>query len=318
MSGFTSTTLLSLVVAAIRKIDPVLAGGHLQPDPMHAGVSPDADKTSLLAAFAARHGHAALLQIGQHLDLAEESPVLAVLTKSPDPAVLAAKWMRLERYFHSSHRTRIDTAWHNRWTCRRTSLRAPADAAENILIAGVQFGLLERIGVRDCRLVIDQAVVARRDFDTFKLQSNAAEYALFWSADQACHPPARSQTSTVNDQLAGLLSGDIGRSWKLKDAARALAFSDRSLQRKLGASGRSFSSVLRRARMREATYLLTETQTPLAEIGYCCGYADQAHFHRDFRRVTNMTPRAFRDVSGPSGLDLHASHLTFRRNEAES
>ncbi|QIZ79808.1 helix-turn-helix transcriptional regulator [Thalassovita gelatinovora] len=101
----------------------------------------------------------------------------------------------------------------------------------------------------------------------------------------------------VNDRLTDLLASDIGRSWKLCDAARDLAFSERSLQRRLSGEGRSFSSILRRARMRAATDLLTRSSAPLAEIGYCCGYADQAHFQRDFLRVTNMTPRVFRGIS---------------------
>jgi AraC-like DNA-binding protein len=99
------------------------------------------------------------------------------------------------------------------------------------------------------------------------------------------------------DRLAGILAGDVGRSWKIGDAASQMAISTRSLQRHLAADGRSFSTALRRARMSQATKLLTGTKTPLAEIGYCCGYADQAHFQRDFRRVTNMTPKRFRQAS---------------------
>jgi len=62
------------------------------------------------------------------------------------------------------------------------------------------------------------------------------------------------------------------------------------------AQGRTFSTVLRRARMRQATQLLTRSNVPLSEIGYCCGYADQAHFQRDFLRATNITPRVFRQM----------------------
>ena len=35
----------------------------------------------------------------------------------------------------------------------------------------------------------------------------------------------------------------------------------------------------------------------LAEIGYCCGYADQPHFQRDFRRALNMSPGEYRRVA---------------------
>jgi AraC-like DNA-binding protein len=34
----------------------------------------------------------------------------------------------------------------------------------------------------------------------------------------------------------------------------------------------------------------------IADIGYWCGYADQAHFQRDFRRAVNMTPGRYREA----------------------
>lgn len=301
MSGFTSTTLLGLVVGAIGRIDPDLGGATLRPDPMQAGVVSDKDKLTLLSAFADRHGPSAVLRIGQYLDLAEESPVMAVLVRSNVPMVLAEKWMRLERYYHSSHRTRIDTGTPHRWQCRRESKSDPASAAENLLIAGVLFGLLDRIGAKDCRLSLGSVELDPGEIADAKFDCDGQHFSIRWSSDPAARAEDSSDTGDVNDRLADLLAGDIGRNWRLGDAARALALSDRSLQRRLGEVGRSFSSVLRRARMREATYLLTETSTPLAEIGYCCGYADQAHFQRDFRRVTNMTPRSFRDVAQQSG-----------------
>ncbi|MEM9241875.1 MAG: helix-turn-helix transcriptional regulator [Pseudomonadota bacterium] len=297
MPGFTSTTLVSLVVAAIGRIDPNLGSGIARPDPMMTGVTPDTERTSLLANFVAKHGTTSVLHIGQHLDLAEEAPVLSVLAMSPDPSLLADKWMRLERYHHSSHRTVIDPSRQHMWTCTRRGTAAPAGLAENLLIAGVLFGLLERLGAEDCRLRVEGQTVSAESFGNLELRGACAEFALLWSADQASDHTHGPVTGNIADTLADLLARDIGRSWRLKDAAKELAFSERSLQRHLGRSGRNFSSVLRRARMREATQLLAKTDTSLAEIGYCCGYADQAHFQRDFQRVANMTPRTFRDVS---------------------
>ena len=220
-----------------------------------------------------------------------------MLAMSPDPSLLADKWMRLERYHHSSHRTVIDPSRQHMWTCTRRGTAAPAGLAENLLIAGVLFGLLERLGAEDCRLRVEGQTVSAESFGNLELRGACAEFALLWSADQASDHTHGPVTGNIADTLADLLARDIGRCWRLKDAAMELAVSERSLQRHLGRSGRNFSSVLRRARMREATQLLAKTDTSLAEIGYCCGYADQAHFQRDFQRVANMTPRTFRDVS---------------------
>jgi AraC-like DNA-binding protein len=59
----------------------------------------------------------------------------------------------------------------------------------------------------------------------------------------------------------------------------------------------TFSTALRTARIDEAARLLREEAASLAEIGYCCGYADQPHFQRDFRRALNMSPGDYRRVS---------------------
>lgn len=49
-----------------------------------------------------------------------------------------------------------------------------------------------------------------------------------------------------------------------------------------------------RLRARTAATLLRNPETPLAEIGFACGFADQSHFTRSFRRITGHTPHAFR------------------------
>ncbi|MES2941844.1 MAG: AraC family transcriptional regulator, partial [Pseudomonadota bacterium] len=43
-------------------------------------------------------------------------------------------------------------------------------------------------------------------------------------------------------------------------------------------------------RMERARQLLSETSTPLAEIAFLCGFADQSHFTRAFVRATGATP----------------------------
>ena len=45
---------------------------------------------------------------------------------------------------------------------------------------------------------------------------------------------------------------------------------------------------------------------PLAEVGFLCGYADQAHFTREFRRRVGLPPERYRRAfaSGPSETRL--------------
>lgn len=49
-----------------------------------------------------------------------------------------------------------------------------------------------------------------------------------------------------------------------------------------------------RCRVDRARRLLAETATPIAEIAFECGFADQVHLTRSFRRIVGTTPAAFR------------------------
>ncbi|MEM7010569.1 MAG: AraC family transcriptional regulator [Verrucomicrobiota bacterium] len=64
-----------------------------------------------------------------------------------------------------------------------------------------------------------------------------------------------------------------------------------------------FRSVLRMSptdyvlsrRIQEAQKQLTESSEPIAEIGIDVGFVDQSHFTKRFRKVTGMTPLAYRN-----------------------
>jgi AraC-like DNA-binding protein len=51
--------------------------------------------------------------------------------------------------------------------------------------------------------------------------------------------------------------------------------------------------------LQEAAERLRSHVTTLAEVAAVLGYADQAHFSRDFARVTAMTPREFAALYSP-------------------
>lgn len=303
MDSFTNSGLVRLLMRRIRAVDAALLDGIARPDPMTRGITGDADKRALVERVMRARGPGLLLSVGRALDGVDETPVTTVLTGSPSPWVLAEKWMRLERYNHATHRTDIASVGHGVWQCRRHSTGVRPSAGENALIAGALIGLLDRIGASDLHLVAGGKArpLSALHSVTLDPDEELQSFTITWRpAMRATGSGVIMQSDAVPlpDRLTDLLAGDIGRSWKLTDAARLMACSDRSLQRHLRRAGHSFSGTLRRARMREATRLLTGTDVSLAEIGYCCGYADQAHFQRDFRRVANVTPRRFRQIAG--------------------
>jgi AraC family transcriptional regulator len=60
------------------------------------------------------------------------------------------------------------------------------------------------------------------------------------------------------------------------------------------ATGTSPYRYLMQQRIAQATRLLTNTQTPIAEVALACGFSHQEHLTRLFHRETGTTPAAYR------------------------
>jgi transcriptional regulator GlxA family with amidase domain len=52
---------------------------------------------------------------------------------------------------------------------------------------------------------------------------------------------------------------------------------------------------LRKLRLRIASRALMSTDESLSDIAMNCGFADQSHFSREFRRQFGRTPREYRE-----------------------
>jgi AraC-like DNA-binding protein len=80
--------------------------------------------------------------------------------------------------------------------------------------------------------------------------------------------------------------------------ARALGLSRRTLQRRISASGLTFSKLSDQVRYELSCSLLVEqTDMGVTEIGYELGYRDPGSFTRAFRRFAGITPRHYRRLN---------------------
>ena len=74
-----------------------------------------------------------------------------------------------------------------------------------------------------------------------------------------------------------------------------------------------------RRRMDEARALLAAGPAPIAEIAQLVGFLTPSHFTTTFRRVTGMTPTAYRSGAGAAGVGSASVAATaeklFRREE---
>jgi AraC-like DNA-binding protein len=87
-----------------------------------------------------------------------------------------------------------------------------------------------------------------------------------------------------------MLAGDCSRA----EVARRLDMHERTLGRRLQASGTTFQALLDETRAEMARQLLQDTRSSIARIAHSLGYRDPTIFTRAFRRWTGSTPRAFR------------------------
>jgi len=276
---------------------------------------PLARKRALAEGLLQAHGPLALLRIGEAAPALAAEPPLQALVLARDPADLLQRWQRLERFVHSRHRVQVLDAAPGRLLLRHVSLRAaePPTLAEDCLVFGLLIALAQALGSAGL-----EAVVMNTDHQPGRWRCRdgrwthagplhqAATWALRWQSTAHAPPPPRPTATTEAADLPGsaraTLQADPGRHWTVPALAKDLQLSPRTLQRRLAEAGSRFGRLLAEARAAAAAQLLTGSPASPAEIGYACGFADQAHFTREFKRRTALTPALYRaEFSQPPG-----------------
>ncbi|MEP4039092.1 AraC family transcriptional regulator [Pseudophaeobacter sp.] len=318
---FAKASLIDLVAIYLGQTHPgLLPEGLSGVDTLRQAHIPAEFKRDLLQTVRRECGQEALLSIGQGIRHVTYDPIWHNALHSENPAVLFDKWRRFEVFSHSKNRLEIDLNDGNTARFKRYSTGdGIPTAAENLLICGLIIGLLEGIGCRglSCEMAAQGGRVLRiRDKRCFWLPDDPAslvtgEWTIGWRAhadpegmgttDEALLlldlPPIGDQSlAALVKKVTDLLMRDVARQWKTGDLASALGLSSRTLQRRLGETGLSFSHLVRLVRISKACRLLQSGDTPLTVIGFCAGFSDSAHFSRDFRASVGLTPSEFRAI----------------------
>ncbi len=311
MSDITSAILYTLVARELAR-QGLLPSAAPGPVPT-SGTVASAEKSSLLDAVHAAHGALPILRIGQGIRDAGPEPTLLALLMARGPHDLLSRWQRLERYVHSHHRVLRRGGGDGELLLEHVSIRdgEVPSAPEDLLILGLLIALFAATGATGL---------------TAHLVEDAAEIPV-WSGDDAIDPgPAPRRTGlwrirwtgpvgdrsgaagqagplpfavaedarALVDRIMALILADCSRSWSLQEVARHVGHSTRSLQRRLGEADTTFAAVVRTAQVRKATELLLAGDLSVAEVGLLCGFSDQAHFTREFKRRTNIPPGRYR------------------------
>lgn len=138
----------------------------------------------------------------------------------------------------------------------------------------------------------NQAVFDYAVLDTRIAQSNSQLHAILNSHLRGLDASGKLDYATEVQQI--ILHAMKGGECTLPRVAQMLGTSQRTLQRRLSAEGRSFRDELETVRARVAMRYLEETAIPLTSLSMTLGYSDLAAFSHAFRRMTGVSPSAWR------------------------
>jgi AraC-like DNA-binding protein/predicted small lipoprotein YifL len=302
MNDFASASMLRLLLRAMA------AHGLTPPLPLpDAARVPLPHKQQVVAGIVRAGGLPLLLALAQQVQHIDGEPLHQALVGARDPHDFLARWQRLERYVHASHRVLPRQCGTRSLLLEHVSRdAAPPMAAESVAVLGVWIGALRAIGTCGLRVSVAGHLV-HGDGAT---QAWTTSPTPCWQLDWASVADARATNESGPADMpppggplpwpepaAGLarwLARDLAASPRAATAAAALGLPLRTMQRQLTRAGVSYSDVLAEVRVRLAAAWLTRGAPTLAEIGFLCGYADQAHFTREFTRRAGMPPGQYR------------------------
>ncbi|MUV14320.1 AraC family transcriptional regulator [Noviluteimonas gilva] len=108
-----------------------------------------------------------------------------------------------------------------------------------------------------------------------------------------------SLEQAVRMRLRGALADGSASPARL---ARLLGVSERTLQRRLAETDRTYHAIVEDFRREESARLLHDHSLQLIEVATRLGYAEQTSFSRAFRRWTGSSPREWRLAHAAGGL----------------
>lgn len=305
MSDFASAAMVRILSAGMRMAG--LVPPPLPPGDAHVGLQ---DKRALVGAAVAQGGWGVLPQLGLGIEALRGDPVHRALAGAGGPLQLMERWCRLERYIHSRHRITWTPAGAHALDVRHMSLAAskPPLPYEDLVVLGVLAAALREDGVRGVRASV-AGVPAYPHADAQQLGALAeagrtGAWRLEWThapgavgadgAQDAAGAGDATPVPAVVDAVARLVHTDLMCPQPVEAVAQQLGLSGRSLQRALAQHGTSYSALVTQARCRAAASHLVRQQPGVAEIGFLCGFSDQAHFTRVFSRCVGLPPARYR------------------------
>jgi AraC-like DNA-binding protein len=310
MSDFASAAMLRVLHAGMSKLglrSPVKQWLRQATVPLDA-------KQQLVGKVLRERGMSSLLFLGQGIHDLKHDSLMPMLIHPGQPLRILRAWLRLERYLHSKHRIaqtiiNDEVVQHQHFSIKEGS---EPSAAEDLVVLGVLIALLQNAGCNalGAHLMNGVKLWPWQDSPTrFAELQEAVEdnqthdWCIRWhgvaevlTINRPSNKMNDMSSISLSARVRSLASQSLGEPLSLASAAAHLMQSTRSLQRHLQLEGVTYIDLIASARAERASQMLSISNQPaLAEIGFACGYTDQAHFCRDFKRRVGMSPARFRE-----------------------
>jgi AraC-like DNA-binding protein len=130
-------------------------------------------------------------------------------------------------------------------------------------------------------------------YSVLNLPMRASPDQAHKDASESSAPPVPADFLSGISKLTEMLI--ITGRHDIATAAEIIGLNKRALQRRLAECGTSYSAVVAEARVAIAIRWMREGKGSVTEIASNLGYSDPANFSRAFRRITGVSPRAYRN-----------------------
>jgi two-component system response regulator YesN len=135
----------------------------------------------------------------------------------------------------------------------------------------------------------------RKPFDVRQLESTVRAMLEFRRKRKEKEPP---QPVSGMQRALRFIEGNFRSPLKLEQAANEAGMSISCFERHLKLrTGMTFTAYVNGLRIARARELLGMTSTSMLHIALTCGFGNQSHFNRVFKKLTGLTPGEYRKAS---------------------
>lgn len=324
---FASQLMMQILQAGLQGAIPSARVDDAKAYKQNQATIPLQTKRHWVEHVAEKYGYSILLTLGRGASQFTHTPIAMALLSNASPEQVLRRWQRLERYAHSNHYCLIEYNSGSVDEQNQVMIQHQARAdthgsigpslGEDLAVLGVICTLLHLRGAQaiqiycEQQLIYDyQAQVAGVDRNRIALFQHLAKVAsrqwqVRWQTDEshlqtmqqfASHAPAKMLAITWHTKTKRAIKHIGLLDTSIKKVAAYLGVSERSLQRFLEKEDTGFAKLVQQVRVEVASKLLLSNRQTLAEIGFTCGYSDQAHFTRQFKQLNGMAPKAYGEL----------------------